>query len=204
MYSGHPGRRPTAKKTYGVAKTTTIRILATLTRPDVGTARVLGHDVMSEADAIRACSPPSTSKRSTSSAHPRLRATIWNPVRPQRAAPPGQHAWLKAWCGETAVEFGRARVTTQDVLRALVDRLLSDEALAAAIRDDLGGVAISTSAAGHPGQCDRPARAERCRSGPVRMVSSLSGLGGQVAAGRARATRAATSMTPASARNATW
>jgi ABC-2 type transport system ATP-binding protein len=38
----------------GAGKTTAIRILATLTRPDGGTARVLGHDVMSEADAIRA------------------------------------------------------------------------------------------------------------------------------------------------------
>jgi ABC-2 type transport system ATP-binding protein len=38
----------------GAGKTTTIRILATLTRPDGGTARVLGHDVMSETDAIRA------------------------------------------------------------------------------------------------------------------------------------------------------
>jgi ABC-2 type transport system ATP-binding protein len=38
----------------GAGKTTTIRILATLTRPDGGTARVLGHDVVSEADAIRA------------------------------------------------------------------------------------------------------------------------------------------------------
>ena len=38
----------------GAGKTTTIRILATLTRPDGGTARVLGSDVMSEANAIRA------------------------------------------------------------------------------------------------------------------------------------------------------
>lgn len=38
----------------GAGKTTTIRILATLTRPDAGTARVLGHDVLTEADAIRA------------------------------------------------------------------------------------------------------------------------------------------------------
>ncbi|HEV2639067.1 MAG TPA: ATP-binding cassette domain-containing protein [Actinocrinis sp.] len=37
----------------GAGKTTTIRILATLTRPDGGTARVLGHDVFTEADAIR-------------------------------------------------------------------------------------------------------------------------------------------------------
>ncbi|UWE07297.1 ATP-binding cassette domain-containing protein [Actinacidiphila bryophytorum] len=38
----------------GAGKTTTIRILATLSRPDGGTARVLGHDVSTEADAIRA------------------------------------------------------------------------------------------------------------------------------------------------------
>ena len=37
----------------GAGKTTTIRILATLLRPDSGSARVLGHDVVSEADAVR-------------------------------------------------------------------------------------------------------------------------------------------------------
>src|SRR5918992_1207860 len=37
----------------GAGKTTTIRMLATLLRPDGGTARVLGHDVVSEADAVR-------------------------------------------------------------------------------------------------------------------------------------------------------
>ena len=37
----------------GAGKTTTIRILATYARPDGGTARVLGHDVLNEADAIR-------------------------------------------------------------------------------------------------------------------------------------------------------
>src|SRR5829696_6298958 len=37
----------------GAGKTTTIRILATLLRPDSGTARVFGHDVVSEGDAVR-------------------------------------------------------------------------------------------------------------------------------------------------------
>jgi ABC-2 type transport system ATP-binding protein len=37
----------------GAGKTTTIRMLATLVRPDGGSARVLGHDVVAEADAVR-------------------------------------------------------------------------------------------------------------------------------------------------------
>jgi ABC-2 type transport system ATP-binding protein len=37
----------------GAGKTTTIRMLATLLAPDGGTATVLGHDVVREADAVR-------------------------------------------------------------------------------------------------------------------------------------------------------
>ncbi|MFO8156083.1 MAG: ATP-binding cassette domain-containing protein [Pseudomonadota bacterium] len=37
----------------GAGKTTTIRMLATLLRPDGGVARVLGHDVAAEPDAVR-------------------------------------------------------------------------------------------------------------------------------------------------------
>ncbi len=37
----------------GAGKTTTIRILATLLRPDAGTARVLGHNVVEDGDAVR-------------------------------------------------------------------------------------------------------------------------------------------------------
>ncbi|HYX44891.1 MAG TPA: ATP-binding cassette domain-containing protein [Acidimicrobiales bacterium] len=39
----------------GAGKTTTIRVLATLLRPDAGSARVLGHDVVTAADAVRGC-----------------------------------------------------------------------------------------------------------------------------------------------------
>src|SRR5688572_32204900 len=37
----------------GAGKTTTIRVLATLLRPDAGTATVLGHDVVRDAKAVR-------------------------------------------------------------------------------------------------------------------------------------------------------
>ncbi len=38
----------------GAGKTTTIRMLATLLRPDGGSARVCGHDVVTDGDAVRA------------------------------------------------------------------------------------------------------------------------------------------------------
>ncbi len=38
----------------GAGKTTLIRMLATLLRPDDGSARVFGHDIVHEADAVRA------------------------------------------------------------------------------------------------------------------------------------------------------
>ena len=37
----------------GAGKTTTIRMLSTLVRPDAGSARVLGHDIVREADQVR-------------------------------------------------------------------------------------------------------------------------------------------------------
>ena len=37
----------------GAGKTTLLRMLATLARPDGGTARVMGHDVVADADAVR-------------------------------------------------------------------------------------------------------------------------------------------------------
>jgi ABC-2 type transport system ATP-binding protein len=37
----------------GAGKTTTLRILSTLLRPDAGAARVLGHDIRHDADAVR-------------------------------------------------------------------------------------------------------------------------------------------------------
>jgi hypothetical protein len=48
---------------------------------------------------------------------------------------PVEHRELAVWCAEAAAELGRARVTGQDVLRALVVELLSDDALARRIRE---------------------------------------------------------------------
>jgi ABC-2 type transport system ATP-binding protein len=39
----------------GAGKTTTLRMLATLLLPDAGWARVQGHDVVADADAVRGC-----------------------------------------------------------------------------------------------------------------------------------------------------
>ena len=39
----------------GAGKTTTVRMLTTLSRPTSGTARVAGHDVQQQPDAVRRC-----------------------------------------------------------------------------------------------------------------------------------------------------
>ena len=44
---------------------------------------------------------------------------------------------LRMWCAETAVRLGRTRVTGQEVIQALVARLLTDETVAKKIRADL-------------------------------------------------------------------
>ena len=59
------------------------------------------------------------------------------PVRRSVDLSPAYHAKLTQWCAETAEVIGTARVTGQDVIRALVARLLMDESLARRIRDDL-------------------------------------------------------------------
>jgi ABC-2 type transport system ATP-binding protein len=82
----------------GAGKTTTIRILATLTRPDGGTARVLGFDVASGRNAIRA-----------------------------RAAVTGQFASLDddLTGHENLVVFGRLRGLSRAASRRRADELLA-------------------------------------------------------------------------------
>ena len=59
------------------------------------------------------------------------------PVRRSVDLSPTYHAQLTQWCVEAAQIIGTPRVTGQDVIRALVARLLMDESLARRIRDDL-------------------------------------------------------------------
>jgi hypothetical protein len=47
---------------------------------------------------------------------------------------PTEHRQLSVWLNEAAAELGRARVTGQDVLRALVVELLTDDELSCRIR----------------------------------------------------------------------
>ncbi len=59
------------------------------------------------------------------------------PVRRSVDLSPAYHIRLTQWCVEAADLIGAPRVTGQDVIRALVARLLMDESLARRIRDDL-------------------------------------------------------------------
>jgi hypothetical protein len=59
------------------------------------------------------------------------------PVRRSVDLSPTYHIKLTQWCAETAGVIGTARITGQDVIRALVARLLMDDSLARKIRADL-------------------------------------------------------------------
>lgn len=59
------------------------------------------------------------------------------PVRRTVDLSPVDHDRLTDWQRETARQLGRTRITGEDVLRALVARLLTDDTLAQKIRADL-------------------------------------------------------------------
>ena len=59
------------------------------------------------------------------------------PVRSTLDLPPAVHRDFQAWLHVSAVTMGRARLTKQQILEALVRRLLQDETLASNILDDI-------------------------------------------------------------------
>lgn len=59
------------------------------------------------------------------------------PVRLTLDISPGRHAELQRWCLDAVPAVGRPRVAGQQVMRALLARLLTDEGLSRAIISDL-------------------------------------------------------------------
>lgn len=77
--------------------------------------------------------------KNTAARHPtpRVPAPLVKPVRVTVDLPPAQHHALQNWLNETAAALGRSRLTKQEVLTALVGRLLTDETLAHRITTDI-------------------------------------------------------------------
>lgn len=94
---------------------------------------------MSRADELAAKAARISAKKATQAAPAPTRkaAVLGTPVRVTVDLAPTQHRSLKDWNSKAAVTLGRARVTNQDVLKALVARLLSDSTLADQIITDL-------------------------------------------------------------------
>ncbi|MFC3386909.1 hypothetical protein ACFOHP_33880 [Couchioplanes caeruleus subsp. azureus] len=68
---------------------------------------------------------------------PAAEAPLAKPVRTTLDLSPARNRDFQAWLAEAAVRLGRARVTKQEALNALVGRVLSDEVLTKLILDDL-------------------------------------------------------------------
>lgn len=56
------------------------------------------------------------------------------PVRQTVDLSPGRHTELATWRLDTALQLGRTRLTTQDVLAAAIDALLEDDVVARRVR----------------------------------------------------------------------
>lgn len=76
---------------------------------------------------------PVASTTSSAAAEP----VLAKPVRVTLDLSPARHRDFQSWLNESAVRLGKARVTKQDALNALVGRLLTDDTLAKLILADL-------------------------------------------------------------------
>lgn len=97
------------------------------------------EEIRAQARRVQASSRPAPvdSPEAAASAPARPSGVRTKPVRRTVDLSPHHHAMLTQWCSETAIQLGTARVTGQDVMAALVGRLLTDETLARKIRADL-------------------------------------------------------------------
>lgn len=107
-------------------------------------ARVsLTDDVLGDSDDQKEAAParPTTTRRRTRAAKPAAETTPQQrepkPIRITVDLPVGQHSALLQWCLDAAPQLGRGRVPGQQVMRALVARLLTDERLSRQIIADL-------------------------------------------------------------------
>ena len=95
---------------------------------------------MSKADDMRAAAQRRRERRAQPVAERPMPAAAPVRVRPVRRTvdlDPQAHRDLARWCDDAAVTLGATRVTGQDVLATLVARLLHDDELAQAVREDI-------------------------------------------------------------------
>jgi hypothetical protein len=105
------------------------------------TAKTAAEKMAEKAERMRAkvaaTNAPATDQEAPAQPLPAAMKIHDKPVRSTVDLPPLRHNALKQWCGQAAHDIGVSRVTTQDVLRVMVTRLLTDATFARQIEDEL-------------------------------------------------------------------
>ena len=145
----------------GAGKTTTIRMLATLLRPDAGSARVLGHDVVTEADEVRGARQPDRAARLGRRGPHRPREP--HPARPPARLPDEAGARAGRRAARRVRPRGGGRQARQGLLRRHAPapghrREHRRDARADVPRraDDRAGPALAQPGVGHRARARRP------------------------------------------------